>query len=192
MTYEYKPSYRRKLPHLHSPGSTLFITYRLRNSVPRAVIKHWKAESRLFEIECRRLRGNSELLQHTKRAFHRRWFGKFEQMLHEEKGPVWLKNPSVAQIVADSLHHLNGSSYELHAFCVMANHVHTLFTPFLDESSLTRVSDPVPRYESTDPTLGAIMQSLKGYTAYEANKVLGRKGTVLGSGKLRPRSTQWR
>ena len=31
-------------------------------------------------------------------------------------------------------------------------------------------------YESADPTLGVIMKSLKGYTAYEANRILGRKG----------------
>jgi REP element-mobilizing transposase RayT len=31
-------------------------------------------------------------------------------------------------------------------------------------------------YESADPTLGVIMKSLKGYTAHEANRLLGRKG----------------
>jgi REP element-mobilizing transposase RayT len=97
-------------------------------------------------------------------------------MLHEEKGPLWLKDPLIARIVADSLHHLDGKSYDLHAYCVMANHVHTLFTPFLNERSLTEVRDPILRFESNEPSLSAIMQSLKGYTAREANKVLGRKG----------------
>jgi type I restriction enzyme R subunit/putative DNA methylase len=46
--------------------------------------------------------------------------------------------------------------YSVHAFVVMSNHVHLLFTPSTD----------VPR----------IMRGLKGVTAYRANQVLGRKG----------------
>jgi len=175
MTYDYKQFHRRKLPHLHSPGSTLFITYRLRNSIPRVVVERWKVESKLLDEECRRLK-DGNLIEQKKLEFHRRWFGKFERLLHEEKGPLWLKDPSIARIVADSLHHLDGESYDLHAYCIMANHAHTLFTPFLNERSLTEIKDPLLRYESNDPTVGAIMKSLKGYTAREANKVLGRSG----------------
>ena len=129
MTYDYKQFHQRKLPHRHSPGSTLFVTYRLRNSVPQTEIERWKIERRLLEGECIRLKEKPELARHTRREFHRRWFGQFERMLHEEKGPLWLKDPPIAQIVADSLHHLDGKSYDLHAYCVMANHVHALFTP---------------------------------------------------------------
>jgi len=116
------------------------------------------------------------MIEYRRLEFHRRWFGKFEEALHEERGPLWLKDPRVAKVVSDSLHHLDGESYTLHAYCVMANHVHTLFTPFLDELSLTEVNDPLLRFESDNPTLGAIMQSLKGYTAREANKLLDRRG----------------
>ena len=175
MTYDYKGFYRRKLPHLHTPGSTLFVTYRLANSIPRDVVDRWKAEKKLLADECRRLR-DANLIEHQKLEFHRRWFGKFEQLLHEERGPLWLKEPSIAQIVADSLHHLNGDVYDLHAYSIMANHAHTLFTPFLNQQSLTAITDPILRYESTEPTLSKIMQSLKGYTAYKANKLLGRSG----------------
>jgi REP element-mobilizing transposase RayT len=175
MTYDYRQFYSRKLPHIHSPGSTLFITFRLKNSIPRAVVERWKRESRLLEDECRRIK-DAMLIEHRKLEFHRRWFAKFEQMLHEEKGPLWLKVPAIARIVAEALHHLDGKSYDLHSYCIMANHAHTLFTPFLNQLSLTEVRDPLLRYESDAPTLGAIMQSLKGYSAREANKLLGRRG----------------
>ena len=56
MAYDYKQFHQRKLPHLHSPGSTLFITYRLRNSVPQTEIERWKKERRLLEDECHRLK----------------------------------------------------------------------------------------------------------------------------------------
>ncbi len=48
-------------------------------------------------------------------------------------------------------------NYELGAFVIMANHVHALLLPKVPVSLL--------------------MKSLKGYTAREANKFLGRAGT---------------
>lgn len=40
MTYTlaYKPFYRRRLPHFQPPGAVLFITFRLKDSLPRAVL----------------------------------------------------------------------------------------------------------------------------------------------------------
>jgi hypothetical protein len=91
MAYDYKQFHQRKLPHLHSPGSTLFITYRLRNSVPQTEIERWKKERRLLEDECHRLKEKPDLAQHTRREFHRRWFGQFERMLHEDKGSAMVE-----------------------------------------------------------------------------------------------------
>ena len=54
------------------------------------------------------------------------------------------------------LRDLDLKHYELHAFVVMSNHVHLLITPMID---LTKV-----------------MHSLKRYTAFEANRILGRTG----------------
>ena len=47
-------------------------------------------------------------------------------------------------------------SYQLHAYVVMANHVHLLITPHVEVSSL--------------------MQSLKRFTAREGNRMLGHTG----------------
>lgn len=185
--FEYKQFYRRKLPHIHSPGSTLFLTFRLFGSVPKAVLRRWKAERKMINATVERL---AERLENDPsnlgisgedqlKEFNRRWFKQFEEILHKgASGPIWLKNPTIAEIVADSLHYLNDKSYILHAFCIMSNHVHAVFTPFLNERSLreTRESGRVG-FISDDPTLAAIMQSLKGYTAREANKILCRSGS---------------
>ena len=180
MTYDYKQFYRRKLPHRHSPGTTLFVTFRLKDSIPTKVIEKWKDDRRFLDQECAKLPSadpnTSIIVQQLHEGFRRRWFRKFEDELHLEKGPVWLRDSRIAKIVANSLNHLNGKAYDLHAFCIMCNHVHSLFTPFLDEQSLIEVPGGPPRFESEDPTLGAIMKSLKGYTAREANRVLGRRG----------------
>ena len=60
----------------------------------------------------------------------------------------------------------------------MSNHAHVAFTPILNERSIHEKPDSIrTEFISSEPTLAAIMKSLKGFTAREANKLLGRKGT---------------
>jgi putative transposase len=184
MQREYKQFYRRKLPHRHSPGATLFVTFRLAGSIPKSVIQHYREEKLYLEKQARRngAEHSKEMalhhLQELQLDFHRKWFRKFEDVLHQETlGPTWLKDSDVADMVAESLHYLNGRSYDLSAFCIMSNHVHAVFRPLLDERSLIEISGSNPlRFETTASTLSSIMDSLKGYTARKANKVLGRTG----------------
>jgi REP element-mobilizing transposase RayT len=72
-------------------------------------------------------------------------------------GPMYLRQPAIAQLVVESI--LKGEQlnhYELYSFVVMANHVHVLIHPHVDPSLL--------------------LKSLKGATAREADKLLGRTG----------------
>jgi putative transposase len=127
------------------------------------------------------LERSPEATAHLERllAYKREWFVKFEDLLHRAQiGPEWLKDKRVAKIVADSLHFLDGRSYTLDAYCVMSNHVHAVFKPFVTEAELREAIDDRGRYhfESNHPSLARIMKSIKGYTAREANRVLGRRG----------------
>jgi REP element-mobilizing transposase RayT len=73
------------------------------------------------------------------------------------KGPMHLRLDPVAQLIKDGLE--TGERlghYELHAWVVMANHVHVLITPKISPSR--------------------IAGSLKGTTARAANKLLRRTG----------------
>ena len=85
-------------------------------------------------------------------------------------GPTWLKDTRIASMVADSLHHRDGRVYRLDAFTIMSNHVHTVFKP-LPKPEINRLSPDVEYF-----SLATIMQSLKGYTAFQANRLLGREG----------------
>jgi REP element-mobilizing transposase RayT len=72
-------------------------------------------------------------------------------------GPMYLRQPAIAQLVVESIR--KGEQldhYELLAFLVMANHVHVLIHPHVHPSRL--------------------LKSLKGATARQANKLLGRTG----------------
>ena len=92
-------------------------------------------------------------------------------------GPVWLRDDRIAAQIAESLRYRDGRVYRLDAFSIMANHVHAVFKPL----PVTRAVSSRP--EETDQTcdlvyhsLASIMQSLKGYTAFQSNRLLERKG----------------
>ena len=183
--YEYKQFYRRKLPHIHSPGTTLFVTFRLHGSIPKAVLKQWELE-RSDLLKSVATLSNDDVDETTVPslsdrliAFNRQWFAKYEEVLHKgSSGPTWLKDAQIAQVVADAFHHLDEKAYRLHSYSIMSNHAHVAFTPFLSERTVYKKPDSIrTEFVSTDPTLSAIMKSLKGFTAREANKLLDRKGT---------------
>jgi putative transposase len=186
VTFEFKQFRRRKLPHIHPPGAILFVTFRLAGSIPKSVLKTWKAEKTWLELQIKRVSSElavnktSEILNHQARlnAFHRRWFREYEEILDKaDHGPTWLRDKRVARSVADSLEYRDGKVYRLDAYCIMSNHVHVVFQPFLDERSLSLKKDAGRlAYESKDPPLDVIMHSLKSYTANEANKILSRSG----------------
>lgn len=59
----------------------------------------------------------------------------------------------------------------------MSNHVHTVFAPFLSAVELSKILLPDGfRFVRKNPPLDRTMKSLKGYSAWEANKAIGRKG----------------
>ena len=73
-------------------------------------------------------------------------------------GPLFLRQDAIASLIEKSLHRgAERGDYDSAAFVIMANHVHALILPKI----------PV----------NVLMKSLKGYTAREANKLLGRTGT---------------
>src|SRR2546422_867917 len=173
---DYKQFSERHRPHIHPPGATLFVTYRLAGSIPQPVVRKYRAKKEWFETELRRTikttrdRNTPEVQEWLERAqrFHRVWFLKFEDALHQAKtGPMWMKDRRVAERVSESLRRLDGQSYTLDAYCVMSNHVHAVFTPFLAGSELKESFDELGHliFVSDFPGLAQIMHSLKGRTS---------------------------
>lgn len=183
--YIYKERTERNLPHRHPPGATLFVTFRLAETIPQAELRRYRAQKLWLEEEMKRVSklqdGSPEREAHAQRLieFRRQWFVKFEEILHQAKaGPTWLKDEPIARVVAEALHHRDGEVYRLEAYCIMSNHVHVVFSPFLSAAELREVLLPEGlRFMSRNPPLDKIMQSLKGWTAWCCNRALGRKGT---------------
>jgi putative transposase len=73
-------------------------------------------------------------------------------------GPVWLRDPRIATMVAEALHHGESAMdfYGLRAWVIMPNHVHLLLSP--------------------KKPLRVITRWLKGSSARKANLILDRTG----------------
>jgi putative transposase len=167
--FKYRPSYRRNLPHIQPPGASFFMTFRLAGSLPQSVVKQWNVERQWLSHLAQT---NPNHFDQVKHEFDRRWFAKFELLLDQATiGPTWLNDTRIATMLTESLHYRDGKVYRLDAFTIMSNHVHTVFKP-LPRGPINRVSPDDVQYYS----LASIMHSLKGYTAFQANRILGREG----------------
>ena len=132
MTY-----YERHLPHWQPAGKDVFVTWRLYGSLP--------ANARILATPDR-----------SPSAGER--FRAFDQVLDRAGvGPLWLKDPKIAECLVAALHRCQEQNlFRLHAYVVMANHVHVLLAPLRSLAEITHL--------------------VKGATARQANKILARMG----------------
>jgi putative transposase len=159
----YKLEYERHLPHIQPPGATFFVTYRLAGSIPAAKIRELVAETdrlkqKLEQIEDTAVRHEQQYLA------QKRLFSLWDTTLDStQRGPFWLKQEAIAQLVWDSLHYLDNDRYDLDTFTIMPNHTHVLFTPLAQS-------------DGNYYALSSILHRLKSFTATKANALLCRKG----------------
>ncbi len=161
---EYRVFYRRHLPHIQPPGATLFVTFRLANSIPVQIQQQLIEEAQRIEKVLERIQDPREGARQANFA-KRRAFGRWDRILDTAKsGPMYLSDRRVATLVRDSIHRCDGALYDLDAFCIMPNHVHIVFAP------------KPKREDGMYHSISAIMHSVKRYTARQANLLLDREG----------------
>jgi REP element-mobilizing transposase RayT len=132
---------RGRLPHWQLDEATYSITFRLRDSLPRDVAA---ALIREREQSIRLTMNPSE------RAEADRLFSiKLDSYLDQGHGSCILRVDRNAQLVADALRYFDRVRYELHAWCVMPNHVHAMM------------------YLQRGEDLEHVLHSWKSFTAHE-------------------------
>jgi REP element-mobilizing transposase RayT len=157
----FKSFYRRNLPHIQPIGASLFLTFRLIDSLPRSVLERLAKRRLYLQTELEQVRIENPDSGSLKMA--RRQFALLESCLDRAAyGPTWLADERIATVVADALHFRDGKQYRLDAFSIMPNHVHAVLQPAM--------SGDEPR------SLSSIMHSLKRNTAKRANALLERSG----------------
>lgn len=141
----------RKLPHWQQDKRTYFVTFHLADSIPQAKLREWAAERAAW------LRWNPPPWSEAQQKEYARRFGvNFERWLDAGEGACVLRQLEAAEIVAHALR----ERAEQHAFIVMPNHVHALFSTKPDEG------------------LGRLLQPWKGASAREINQLFARTGTL--------------
>lgn len=134
---------RGYLPHFDGGDVIQFVTFRLYDSLPNERIKDWRDELAHFSKEI----SSDELAK------------RIEEWLDRGEGDCWLKVTAIAALVQNALLYFDGERYLLHAWVIMPNHVHALFS------------------QTVGYRLPEVVQSWKSYTALEANRLLNRAGT---------------
>src|SRR5690606_31814637 len=88
-----------------------------------------------------------------------------KDLLNFKPHPFSLNDTEIAKIISGAFHYFDGERYELHAYCIMHNHVHLLLRALK--------SDDLEYYKISD-----IIQSLKRFSTRKINELLGRLGAL--------------
>lgn len=156
--------YHRNLPHIHPEGYPLFITFRLADSLPLAVLQELTAQ-RDGELNIVKSQFPDEIYK-----IDEKHFGRYDAWLDRcVSGPRWLEDKTVADIVANKIHSMNSKYFQLMAYCIMPNHVHLLIESII--SNHLRHRGKTAKYPVTDA-----LRLLKGSTARACNLKLNRNG----------------
>jgi REP element-mobilizing transposase RayT len=143
------------LPHVKREGAAYFVTFRLADSLPREVLLRFQSEHAEM---LRELPTNARPDQ--REETHRELRRKIERYLDRGAGACQLRQPKIADMVAEALRHFHGEYYLLDDWVVMPNHVHAILWP-------------MPNF-----TLSEILKSRKRHTARQANLILGTTGEI--------------
>ena len=146
---------RHNLPHWTQGETCVFVTFRLRDSLPQTKLRIWQDEREEW------LAAHPEPWDESAKIEYGKMFGaRLDEWLDAGEGSCVLDSPSVRAIVSDEFHRHDGELYALHAFVVMPNHVHVVFSPF------------------SSVGVSKILQLWKGRSAHEINRRLGKSGAV--------------
>jgi len=152
---EVKIRERGRLPHWEREGGTYFVTFRLADALPRTVLAKMVERQRVLEAAKR---SGLKLLPAQEVLLAEYSPGRIEQYLDSGNGACRLRDPRIAELVANALRFWDGQRYRLMAWCLMPNHVHVVFRLLPGQG------------------LANLLRSWKSYTARMANRILGRTG----------------
>jgi len=150
---------RGYLPHWETANAiyfVTFVTFRLADSLPRALLAELRAEREA--IEKAKKAGTDAPADRARLDKLRALLRRAESCLDDGLGRCYMRDSRIAKIVADAVRHFQAKHYLLLTWCVMPNHVHVVFSP------------------TGGHRLESILHSWKSFSALQANRALGRTG----------------
>jgi REP element-mobilizing transposase RayT len=148
---------RGRLPHWEKDSATYFITFRLADSLPKAILEQIESERQSLYKTAAQL--GRELSADEQRKARQLSTKRIEEYLDGGMGACQLRVPAIANVVANAVLHFDEKRYRLLAWCVMPNHAHVVARLFPGQ------------------TLASIVHSWKSFSAKKANQILHSHGS---------------
>jgi REP element-mobilizing transposase RayT len=147
---------RGRLPHWEADNAIYFVTFRLADSLPNKVRRAFEFEKR--DIVATAQQAKRPLSPTEEKKLEKLISHRIQTKLDAGIGKCFLALPAIADLVAETLMHFEASRHRMYAWCVMPNHVHTLFRLLAGHS------------------LSEVLQAWKSYSGKKANRLLSRSG----------------
>jgi putative transposase len=158
-----KEQYSRILPHIQPLGGLFFVTYVLNGSIPKKVLQQINDEHNFSE------RKRQLLVKNDRKGLdelHRLQFKHIDNYLAKTTvGHHYFKDERLAKIIVDTLHFWDNKRIELICYCIMSNHVHTVFR-LLDDAETIDYAIYLHKF----------MHSIKSFSAKRCNELLNISG----------------
>ena len=120
--------YQRHLPHWQPQEAVFFATFRLKNSLPYEVIESLREGRERAKVALHNLPESERAQQNA--LDEQLYFEKWEEYRDKAQfGPRWLSRPEITDIVKEAMHYRDGKVFDLHAYCIMSDHVPVIFEP---------------------------------------------------------------
>ena len=152
----------RHLPRWEASGATYHIAFHLADSVPANQLRAWQ-EARAL-LKDRLDRENRRMTETERNELKALYNERIERYLATGYGECLLAKAEIQTCVREILLHENGTSYALHAWCIMPNHLHVVVGSFSEPADMTKT-----------------LSSWKRISGHRINKLLERKGPVWNS-----------
>jgi putative transposase len=114
---------RGYLPHWEEEGGTYFVTFHLGDSLPSTVLANLTRQRKMLEAVVRSGRQLTPIEFVRAHQLRRK---EIERYLDANHGECILRRAECAAIVAERLAFCDRNHYELFAWVVMPNHVHSI------------------------------------------------------------------
>ncbi|KAF0237203.1 MAG: hypothetical protein FD181_2127 [Prolixibacteraceae bacterium] len=191
---EKKEFYKHNLPHFQQPGQAYFITWSLKDAVPKKALIRYTRKLELLKSQIagaansdspdfkkrgsetappKKERGSETAppeLQKLKMEYYtlrKKYIKAYDDLLDADRNPhINLSKPEHTKAIIETLKFWDGVKLENYAFCVMSNHVHWVFSVFEKDKN----GEPV--------YLQDILYSVKRFSASRINVLENRKGEL--------------
>ena len=168
-----KQVYRGNLPHFQQPGQDYFVTWILKDSVPKKAVEVYSKRMEQLKNEIDILKRNNadtNAIENAKKDYYiirKKYIAKVDEILDAKTDNIVdLSKSENLNIIYETLTFWEGKRIGNYCFCVMPNHVHWVLRVFEKDTK------EKPVY------LEEIMHSVKLFSARQINIFENRKGTL--------------